>query len=85
MNHRWKSALTFVGGWLLGAVFVRLALDWSDTQPYEGAITETRYLVIAVLALGIGTGATIAAVVIWRKGHRRRSRPEEHQAKPRVF
>ena len=85
MNHRWKSVLTFVGGWLLGAVFVRLALDWSDTQPYEGAITETRYLVIAVLALGIGAGATIAAVVIWRKGHRRRSRPEEHQAKPRVF
>ena len=35
MNHRWKSALTFVGGWLLGAVFVRLALDWSDTQPYD--------------------------------------------------
>lgn len=67
MNHRWKSVLTFVGGWLLGAVFVRLALDWSDSQPYEGAVTEARYIVIAVLALGIGVGATIAAVVIWRK------------------
>ena len=85
MNHRWKSVLTFVGGWLLGAVFVRLALDWSDSQPYEGAVTEARYIVIAVLALGIGVGATIAAVVIWRKGHRRRSRAEGHQDKPSVF
>ena len=37
------------------------------------------------LALGIGVGATIAAVVIWRKGHRRRSRAEGHQDKPSVF
>ena len=85
MNHRWKSVLTFVGGWLLGAVFVRLALDWSDSQPYEGAITEARYIVIAVLALAIGVGATIAAVIIWWRGHRRRSRAEGHQDKPSAF
>lgn len=85
MNHRWKSVLTFVGGWLLGTVFVRLALDWSDAQPYEGAATEARYIVIAVLALTVGVGATIAAVVIWRKGHRRRSRSEGHQDKPSTF
>ena len=85
MNHRWKSVLTFVGGWLLGAVFVRLALDWSDSQPYEGAVTEARYIVIAVLALAIGVGATIAAVLVWWTGHRRRSRSAGHQDKPSAF
>ncbi|MFI3893045.1 hypothetical protein E4P34_00950 [Kocuria rhizophila] len=85
-NHRWlSSGFILLGGWLLGAVFVRLALDWSDSQPYEGAVTEARYIVIAVLALGIGVGATIAAVVIWRKGHRRRSRSEGRQDKPSAF
>ncbi|MDR7373447.1 NhaP-type Na+/H+ or K+/H+ antiporter [Kocuria rhizophila] len=85
-NHRWlSSGFILLGGWLLGAVFVRLALDWSDSQPYEGAITEARYIVIAVLALAIGVGATIAAVIIWWTGHRRRSRAEGHQDKPSAF
>lgn len=85
-NHRWfSSGLIFLGGWLLGAVLVRLALDWSDAQPYEGAVTEARYIVIAVLALTIGVGATIAAVIIWWRGHRRRSRAEGHQDKPSAF
>ncbi|WP_332308069.1 MULTISPECIES: hypothetical protein [Kocuria] len=75
MNHRWKSVLIFVGGWLLGAVFVRLALDWSDAQPYEGAVTERRYLVIAGLALALGIGASIAAAVIWARAARG---PEDH-------
>lgn len=82
MNHRWKSVLTFVGRWLLGAVFVRLALDWSDAQPYEGAVTERRYVVVAGLTLATRAGASIAAAVIWARG-RARARGRTGRRRPR--
>lgn len=35
---RWQTIVAIVlvvCGWIVAAVFVRLALDWSDSQPYE--------------------------------------------------
>lgn len=55
-------------------VFVRLSLDWSDAQPYQGEATELRSLVIALTALAIGFGGTLFAAVRWWKSRDRSGR-----------
>ncbi|MBH0053471.1 hypothetical protein I6E74_04700 [Salinibacterium sp. SWN139] len=69
------SVLVTLGGvlmsWMLGAVAVRLGLDWSDTFPYSPA-SEWRYLGVAVLALAIAIGGSIAT---WRFARRFRRHP----------
>ncbi|GLI26737.1 hypothetical protein ARHIZOSPH14_09790 [Agromyces rhizosphaerae] len=55
-----------VGGWLLALAFVRVSLGWSDSRPYEGTVTETRYLLFAGIAVAIALGSTIAAIIVWR-------------------
>lgn len=51
---------------VLGAVFVRTALDALDAQPYAGVTTEHAYLVIAIVALAIWWGGTAACIVAGR-------------------
>ncbi|WP_440311997.1 hypothetical protein [Leucobacter chromiireducens] len=51
-------------------VFVRGMLDWSDSQPYEDARTETRYLVLMAVALAMCVAAALAAWRISRRVHR---------------
>ncbi|UNK71560.1 hypothetical protein [Microbacterium sp. H1-D42] len=60
-------------GLLSGALFVRLLLDWSDSQPYAGAETETRYIVIAVGA--VAWVAVSCAIGVWLWWSSRRSSP----------
>ncbi|WP_156378833.1 hypothetical protein [Microbacterium sp. Root61] len=55
---------------LVAAVGVRLALDWSDSMPYEGAVTEQRYIVIACLAVACVAASTVAAVILWKRAGR---------------
>ena len=59
-----------IGIWLLAAVGVRIALDWSDTMPYTPE-SEVRYLVIAGLALAVGFGGSTVAVLVARARWRR--------------
>lgn len=58
--------------WMLGAVAVRLGLDWSDTFPYSPA-SEWRYLGVALLALAVALGGSVLA---WRFGRRFRQHPK---------
>lgn len=58
--------------WIVAAVFVRIALDWSDSLPYEGEVTETRYLVIAGIALAIGAGGSLLASIWWWRARKTR-------------
>ncbi|WES65852.1 hypothetical protein P0L94_07205 [Microbacter sp. GSS18] len=60
-----------VGCWLLAGVFVRVSLDWSDSQPYAGGVTEARYILFACIAVAIAAFGTIAGVVLWRRRGRR--------------
>ncbi|WP_353809506.1 hypothetical protein [Agromyces sp. SYSU T00194] len=55
-----------LGSWILAAVFVRVSLDWSDGRPYEGTVTEVRYVIFACTALAIAATGTIVAFLIWR-------------------
>lgn len=57
------TVVAIIGVWLLAAVGVRLALDWSDSMPY-GPEAEVRYIVIALAALTVGFGGTIAAIIV---------------------
>lgn len=57
-----------VGSWLLAAVFVRVALDWSDSLPYEGAETEARYIVLATIAGTIAIVGTAVAIILIVRG-----------------
>ncbi|KQS17038.1 hypothetical protein ASG05_05690 [Frigoribacterium sp. Leaf186] len=56
---------------VLGAVFVRTALDALDAQPHAGATTEHAYLVVAIVALAIWWGGTSACIVAGRLRLRR--------------
>ncbi|OYD61243.1 hypothetical protein [Rhodococcus sp. OK302] len=56
--------------WVLGAVVVRLGLDWADTFPYSEA-SEWRYLGVAMAALLVAIGGSVAAVLVARLRHRR--------------
>jgi hypothetical protein len=62
-----------VGSILVALVWVRLSLDWSDTQPYQGAVTETRYLVFIAVAAAIVLIGAVVGILLWRKGGRPRS------------
>jgi len=65
--RRVVAVATGVAGWVLAAVFVRLSLDWSDSQPYAGSVTEARYILFACIALVMAGGGTIAGIVLWRR------------------
>ncbi|WP_130506648.1 hypothetical protein [Microterricola gilva] len=70
--RRWVVlVLGILAAWLLGAVVVRLGLDWADTYPYSPA-SEIRYLVIAGVALTIAFGGSIASVLWVRRGRKTR-------------
>ncbi|AOW92788.1 hypothetical protein BFN03_09105 [Rhodococcus sp. WMMA185] len=70
----WKVSVIAccVLSWVLGAVVVRLGLDWADTFPYSQA-SEWRYLGVAVVALLIAIGGS---VVTMSAAHRRHSRAQ---------
>ncbi|NMM91922.1 hypothetical protein B2J88_47915 [Rhodococcus sp. SRB_17] len=55
--------------WVLGAVVVRLGLDWADTFPYSEA-SEWRYLGVAMAATLVAIGGSVAAVLVARQRHR---------------
>lgn len=61
-----------VGGLAFALVFVRVSLDWSDSQPYQGAETEIRYIVFACIALLIAGGSAAGALVYWLRARRPR-------------
>ena len=69
-----RRALFVIGGillsWVLGAVIVRLGLDWADTFPYSEA-SEWRYLGVAIAALLVAIGGSIATLLIARRRSRR--------------
>ncbi|WP_027501868.1 hypothetical protein [Rhodococcus sp. UNC363MFTsu5.1] len=56
--------------WVLGAVVVRLGLDWADTFPYSEA-SERRYLGVAGAALLVAIGGSVATLLVARHRHRR--------------
>lgn len=70
-SRRLSAAAVVAGSWVFAAVFVRLSLDWSDSQPYAGSVTEARYILFACIALVIAAGGTIAGIVVWRRRDRR--------------
>lgn len=70
-RRRALLTLGIIASWLLGAVFVRLGLDWADTFEYSEA-SEIRYLVIAALALVIACGGSIASI-LWARRARARA------------
>jgi hypothetical protein len=69
-----RRTLFIIGGillsWVLGAVVVRLGLDWADTFPYSEA-SEWRYLGVAVAALLIAVGGSVATLLIAVRRRRR--------------
>ena len=69
-----RRALFVIGGillsWVLGAVVVRLGLDWADTFPYSEA-SEWRYLGVAIAALLIAVGGSVATLLIALRRRRR--------------
>jgi hypothetical protein len=56
--------------WLLGAVVVRVGLDWADTFPYSEA-SERRYLGVAAAALLVAVGGSVTTVLVARRRQRR--------------
>lgn len=75
----WLLLITaIVLSWLIGAVFVRVGLDWSDTFPYSAA-SEWRYLGVAILAITAAVLGTSASVIIFRKALRRMSQAPKTQ------
>ncbi|MBM7832414.1 hypothetical protein JOE59_003119 [Agromyces cerinus] len=71
-----RRTLFVIGGillsWVLGAVVVRLGLDWADTFPYSEA-SEWRYLGVAIAALLVAIGGSVATVLLARRRRRRDS------------
>lgn len=66
-KRRLSAALVGLGGIALALVFVRVSLDWSDAQPYEGEATEIRYMVFATIAGVTMIASVVAAIVLWRR------------------
>ncbi|GAB90609.1 hypothetical protein [Gordonia rhizosphera] len=66
---RWAIAgtLQLLAVWAVGAVYVRLCLDASDSLPYTPA-TEYWYLFVAVTAFG---GAITGSVLVVRRQMKR--------------
>ncbi|WP_157425049.1 hypothetical protein [Agromyces lapidis] len=69
-KQRLLAALIWIGGWALALAFVRTSLYWSDAQPYEGEVTEQRYIVFAMIAGVVMIGSVIAAIVVWWRAGR---------------
>ncbi|WP_345067455.1 hypothetical protein [Leifsonia kafniensis] len=67
------AVLGIVAAWLIGAVVVRLGLDWADTFPYSTA-SEMRYLAVAAVALVIAIGGSVASVLVSRQAGAARKR-----------
>ena len=69
-----RRTLLVIGGillsWVLGAIVVRLGLDWADTFAYSEA-SEWRYLGVAVAALLIAVGGSVATLLIALRRRRR--------------
>jgi hypothetical protein len=65
-SRRWLIVVGVVVSWALGAVVVRVGLDWADGFPY-GSASEWRYLGVAVAALVIAVGGTLAAILVGRR------------------
>lgn len=57
--------------WLVGAIVVRLGLNWADTFEYSPA-SEWRYLGVAILALTIATSGSIGIARFSRRFRRER-------------
>lgn len=73
---RWRRIagplVLFVAGWVIALVWVRLSLDWSDSQPYNPEVTEPRYIVFIVIAVAIVAASTTGAFIWWlRRGRAR--------------
>ncbi|MFF2272109.1 hypothetical protein ACFVTX_07535 [Agromyces sp. NPDC058136] len=66
-KRRLSAVLVGLGGIALALVFVRVSLDWSDAQPYEGEATEIRYMVFATIAGVTMIASVVAAIVLWRR------------------
>lgn len=64
------SVSAALAGIVLALVFVRLALDWSDSLPYDGDATEARYILFMVVAAVLVLVGLVAAVVLWPRGRR---------------
>ncbi|MDI6024505.1 hypothetical protein QBL02_13255 [Leucobacter sp. UT-8R-CII-1-4] len=60
-------------GLAVALVFVRLSLDWSDSQPYEGETTERRYFAFMAIALLIFSTGVCSAVLTYRRMGKRRN------------
>ena len=62
-----RRTLVIIGGivlsCVLGAVVVRLGLDWADTFPYSEA-SEWRYLGVAVAALLVAVGGSVTTLLV---------------------
>jgi hypothetical protein len=65
-RNRILLVLGILAAWLIGAVMVRLGLDWADTYPYSAA-SEMRYLAVAGVALVIAIGGSVASVLLFRR------------------
>lgn len=69
--RRFVAVVIGLLGLVLALMFVKLALDWSDSLPYEGSATEARYILFMFVAAAIVAVGVVTAVVIWiRAGHR---------------
>ncbi|MEF3403027.1 hypothetical protein [Agromyces sp. CCNWLW203] len=62
-----RRTLVIIGGivlsWVIGAVIVRLGLDWADTFSYSEA-SEWRYLGVAVAALLVAVGGSVTTLLV---------------------
>lgn len=68
-RHRILLTLGILASWVLGAMVVRLGLDWSDTFPYDST-SELRYLAVAVLALLIAIGGSVTSFLLFRRARK---------------
>lgn len=68
--HRVQVVVGCLLSWALGAVVVRLGLDWADTFMYSEA-SEWRYLGVAVAALLVAIGGSVTTVFVARRQRRR--------------
>ncbi|HPT94161.1 MAG TPA: hypothetical protein PLA13_04215 [Microbacteriaceae bacterium] len=68
--QRVLAVVVAVAGFVVAAAFVRLALDWSDSLPYEGEVTEARYIVFMIIAVALALVGVAIGVVMWMRAGR---------------
>lgn len=66
MKRLFVSLGIAVLGLVLALVFVRLSLDWSDSLPYQGEVTERRYIVFMAIAFVIVLIGFVLAAMTYR-------------------